>query len=287
MQEAPAGAAEARERGDRQAPQLRRGSKTQRRRNHSDSNKSQRALSAGEPAGPSAPLESQGLSETRGPGSSRPRNSTPGPKRVRGSSSREPPPALSPIPRPLGPPRPARLLTGFASHITVAKSSGESLGEGASRGVGVLGFFRGPRGAEGWRGNLYAGRPSTPPRDKPASSDHRPSRLPPEAGQPALAPPRPGSSSCRSRGLPGRWAGLVLPGPSGDRRGSSSRRPPGGLSPPSGPRAPLQFLRCSPIRVAARSPTGPGIHVRGAWGQTSQPPNSKSRLCISASLVNK
>lgn len=46
---------------------------------------------------------------------------------------------------PIGPPRPARLLTGFASHITVAKSSGESLAEGAGHRVGVLGFSRGPR----------------------------------------------------------------------------------------------------------------------------------------------
>lgn len=48
-------------------------------------------------------------------------------------------------PRPLGPPRPAPLLTGFASHITVAKSSGDSLVEEASRGTEVVVFSQGAR----------------------------------------------------------------------------------------------------------------------------------------------
>lgn len=139
--------------------------------------------------------------DLRGPGTQHPAWSGWG-----GAVPGNPLPPLSPQPRPLGPPRPARLLTGFASHITVAKSSGESLGEGASRGTGVSGFFRGSPGAKGWRGNLYVGLPSTPPCHKPASSDHRPSRLPPEPANQRWPRPASGSSSRPSRSLPRRWA---------------------------------------------------------------------------------
>lgn len=124
-----------------------------------------------------------------------------------GADPGNPLPPLSPQPRPLGPPRPARLLTGFASHITVAKSSGESLGEGASRGTRVLGFIRGSPGAKGWRGNLYIAfllpRPVTSQRLRTTD----PPDFRPKPANQRLPRPAPGSSFCPSPSLPGRWAG--------------------------------------------------------------------------------
>lgn len=146
---------------------------------------------------------------------------------------------LSHRPRPLGPPRPARLLTGFASHITVVKSGGESLGEGANRWAEVLVFFSMVAGEIGWSGNLYAGLPSPPPGHKPASSDHRTSRLPLETSQPALAPPLPGSSPRLCRSLTcsaggSQWAGLAV---TMEFKGPTVQRPfqcstPSAASPP-------------------------------------------------------
>lgn len=108
-------------------------------------------------------------------------------QRARGSRSREPLPSISHQPRPLGPPRPARLLTGFASHITVAKSSGESLGEGASRGAGVLFFPRVP--GSGGTERQPLSRPSFS-RSLSQTSVFRTPNLPTSARSAGPAPPR-------------------------------------------------------------------------------------------------
>lgn len=108
-------------------------------------------------------------------------------------------PPLSPRPRPLGPPPPARRLTGFASRITAATWSGGSRGEGAprgDRGAGLVWFlwFRFP-GLPRERGHtetaLHESLP--PPRLglRQASADRPAAPLPPAAGQSAPAPPRP------------------------------------------------------------------------------------------------
>ena len=93
------------------------------------------------------------LPQPPNPGPQRSRDSTAGrrgpegPGGVRGVGGAVPGNSARPLPStpPIGPPHPTRLLTGFASHIAVAKSNGESLGEGAGRRVGALDFSEGPR----------------------------------------------------------------------------------------------------------------------------------------------
>lgn len=161
------------------------------RRNHSKQNKqlTGKQFHAGEPTRPFPPLKGSAGEAARARIFEL-RNSRSSLKRVRGSSSRKPPPApVSHQPRPLGPPRPARLLTGFASHITVAKSSGESLGEGACRGPGV-GFFPRVPGTEGME-RQPSSRPSFSPSVSQASV-FGPPNLPTSARSADPAPP-PGS----------------------------------------------------------------------------------------------
>lgn len=101
-----------------------------------------------------------------------------------GSGSREhPPPAQPPWQwlRPPGPPRPARPLTGYASHITVAKSSGERLEERAGLGVGLWGLAEGSREPRHTEATLT----ETCPRPVPVTSQ----RLQPPPAPPDFRPP--------------------------------------------------------------------------------------------------